>query len=250
VLRRSNAVPAEVTAGLDTVAVRVPAHPVARALIEAARIPVAAPSANLFSRPSPTTAEHVLADLNGRIDMVIDAGRTHVGVESTVLDLTHRPSTILRPGAIGIEFLREVVPDVTLREPAAASESAAMPSPGLASKHYAPRTPMTLYEGKRAPALQLLLHDAESLIDRGDTVVVLAFTEDVEALRDFSVHIVEVGREREPAEVAKRLYEGLRECDEAGAARILARTVTCDHPLTLAIQDRLRRAADRVVRGG
>ena len=106
VLRRSALVPAEVTAGLDTVAVRVPAHPVARALIEAAALPIAAPSANLFSRPSPTRASHVLEDLDGRIDLVLDGGPTTVGVESTVLDLSRTIPVILRPGAVTTAMLR------------------------------------------------------------------------------------------------------------------------------------------------
>ena len=248
VLRRSSAVPTEVTAGLDTVAIRIPSHPVARALIHAAHIPVAAPSANLFSRPSPTTADHVLADLKDRIDILLDAGPAPVGVESTVLDLSVAPPTVLRPGAVSIEMLRQVVPDVGLRTTSA--PAAAMPSPGLLSKHYAPRAPLTLYEGERVPALRLLLRDAETLIDHGNTVVVLAFTEDIEALRDLSVRVVELGRERNPAEVAARLYAALRECDEIGGDRILARTLTSNHALSTAVQDRLRRAAGRVIQGG
>ena len=104
--------PDEVTAGLNTVAVRVPAHPVARALLTAAGVPVAAPSANLFSRPSPTRASHVLDDLNGRIDLILDGGPTDVGVESTVLDLSSEVPTILRPGAISREMLQEILPRV------------------------------------------------------------------------------------------------------------------------------------------
>src|SRR6185436_129592 len=106
VLRRSEQVPDDVTAGLNTVAVRVPAHPVARALLIAAGVPVAAPSANLFSRPSPTRASHVMDDLAGRIDFVVDGGATQVGVESTVLDLSGAVPTILRPGAISLDMLR------------------------------------------------------------------------------------------------------------------------------------------------
>ena len=112
VLPRAASVPADVTAGLETVAVRIPAHPVARALLAAAAVPIAAPSANLFSRPSPTRAAHVLEDLDGRIDMVIDAGATDVGVESTVLDLTVSPPQVLRPGAITLEALQAVLPAV------------------------------------------------------------------------------------------------------------------------------------------
>src|SRR6185369_9139359 len=117
VMPRSTVVPDEVTAGLDTVAIRVPAHPVARALIEEAGIPIAAPSANLFSRPSPTRAAHVLDDLDGRIDLVLDGGATTVGVESTVLDLSAARPTVLRPGVVTVEMLRRVIADVVF-EPA------------------------------------------------------------------------------------------------------------------------------------
>src|SRR4029453_5869507 len=128
VLRRSPLVPDEVTAGLDTVAVRVPAHPVAQALLAAAGVPVAAPSANLFSRPSPTRASHVLGGLSGRLGLVVDGGPTQVGVESTVLDLSSGVPTILRPGAVSLEMLREILPRVE-QQSAAARWRMALPSP-------------------------------------------------------------------------------------------------------------------------
>ena len=117
IVPRGPAVPDIVTAGGDTVAVRVPAHPVARALLLAATVPIAAPSANRFSRPSPTRAEHVLADLDGRVDLILDAGPTSVGVESTIVDLTHRPARLLRPGGVPVEALREHLPDLRFRLP-------------------------------------------------------------------------------------------------------------------------------------
>ncbi len=145
VLPRTTLVPDEVTAGLAAVAIRVPAHPVARALLQAAQLPVAAPSANLFSRPSPTRASHVMDDLNGRIDMVLDGGATSVGVESTVLDLSHGGPTILRPGAVTAEMLAAVLPAIDLdRRPGPSDD--ALPSPGLLEKHYSPRAPLTLFE--------------------------------------------------------------------------------------------------------
>jgi L-threonylcarbamoyladenylate synthase len=248
VLRRSRAVPDEVTAGLDTVAIRAPSHPVARALMAAARIPVAAPSANLFSRPSPTDAAHVLADLNGRIDMIVDAGPTEVGLESTVLDLSQDPPVILRPGAVSIEMLRTVVGNVALRD-TSVSDTAALPSPGLLSRHYSPRTPLTIYVGEAQAALRVLARDAQGLVERGETVAVLAFAEDLPQLAQLPVRIVHLGREHAPAEVAARLYAALRECDDVGADAIVARMLTTHHALGPAIRDRLRRAAaGRIVR--
>ena len=133
VLPRGAAVPLEVTAGGDTVAVRVPQHAVAQALLRAAAIPVAAPSANLFSRPSPTRAAHVRDDLDGRIDMILDGGPTAVGVESTVLDLTTNPPTVWRPGAVTLDMIREIVPDAIAARPAGSETSATSVSAPSAS---------------------------------------------------------------------------------------------------------------------
>ena len=242
VLRRSSRVPDEVTAGLDTVAIRVPSHPVARALLEIAGVPIAAPSANLFSRPSPTRASHVLADLDGRIDIIIDGGATEVGLESTVVDLSVEPPAVLRPGAIDVEALRAVLPDVTVGR-AARGGDATMRSPGLQARHYSPRTPLMLYEGNRETALGLMKETARRLTNRGDAAVVLAYGEDIDELRSLNVQVVELGHENDPATVAGRLYAALRECDELGAHVILVRNITARHPLSGAIQDRLRRAA-------
>ena len=242
VLRRSSCVPDEVTAGLATVAIRVPSHPVARALIARAGLPVAAPSANLFSRPSPTRASHVLADLDGRIDIIVDGGPTDVGLESTVIDLSVNPPTVLRPGAVAIEALRDVLSDVTSRH-TASSDTIAMRSPGLLRKHYSPRTPVLLYEGDRETALRLMKHEAQQRVDRGELVAALAFSDDVRELRSPPVRIVDLGSEDDPAAVAGRLYAALRECDDLGASIVLVRNITTTHPLSGAIQDRLRRAA-------
>jgi len=242
VLKKSARVPDEVTAGLATVAIRVPSHPVARALLERARIPVAAPSANLFSRPSPTRAAHVLADLNGRIDMIVDGGVTEVGLESTVVDLSGPIPTVLRPGAVDLDALRQVLPDAIGRRgttPAAGP----MPSPGMLSRHYSPSTPVILYEGPRETALEQMKRNARLRAAGGESVVVLSYTADLNELRDLGARIVELGAEDDPVAVAARLYAALRECDELGSRVILVRNITTSHPLSGAIQDRLRRAA-------
>lgn len=242
VLPRSSRVPDEITAGLATVAIRVPSHPIARALIAHAGLPVAAPSANLFSRPSPTRASHVLADLDGRIDIIIDGGPTDVGLESTVIDLSVNPPTVLRPGAVGIEALRDVLPEVTSRH-TVSSDTIAMRSPGLLRKHYSPRTPVVVYEGDREAALRLMKQEAQQRVDAGELVAALLFADDISELRSPLVRIVDLGSEADPAAVAGRLYAALRECDDLGASIILVRNITTAHPLSGAIQDRLRRAA-------
>ena len=246
VLRRSRRVPDEVTAGLPTVAIRVPAHPVAQAILAAARIPIAAPSANLFSRPSPTQAAHVIADLDGRIDLIVDAGPTHLGVESTVVDLASTPPAVLRPGAIDLDALRVTIPDVVPRALRVTGDEAT-PSPGMLAKHYSPRAPLTLYDGTRAAALARLIRDARELIERGRTVTALTFAEDAQDLRHIGARIVELGSERDPDGIAARLYAALREADATNPDTIVARTLTTAHALTPAILDRLGRAAGRVV---
>jgi L-threonylcarbamoyladenylate synthase len=243
VLQRSARVPSVVTAGLQTVAIRVPSHPVARALIENAGVPVAAPSANLFSRPSPTRASHVLADLDGRIDMIVDGGATDVGLESTVVDLSGDSPSVLRPGAVDIEALRDLLPDITQHsmDPVAS----AMRSPGMLARHYSPRTPLILHPGERDAALRALLRDAQQRLERGESVAVLAYTEDVTELRSLPVQLVQLGSERDVPAVASRLYAALREGDQLGASAMLVRNISAGHPLSAAIQDRLRRAAAR-----
>jgi L-threonylcarbamoyladenylate synthase len=246
VLPRSGDVPDEVTAGLDTVAIRIPRHPVAHAVLSAAAIPIAAPSANLFSRPSPTSAAHVLDDLDGRIDLIIDGGVTTVGVESTVLDLTRTVPTILRPGAVTREMLLDVLPRID--EYVAASSSVdPQRAPGMLEKHYSPRTPLTLYEG--ANALTSLNKDAQQALNAGERIGLLVASGDLEhdtTLTDRCA-VREVGPDA--AEIARHLYASLRELDAAGLDRILARGFYLDSGLGDAIADRLRRAAaGRIVR--
>src|SRR6185503_9278862 len=232
VLRRSTRVPDEVTAGLDTVAIRVPSHPIAQALLQSAQLPVAAPSANRFSRPSPTRAAHVLADLRDRIDMILDAGPTSVGLESTVVDLAHQPPTVLRPGAVDVATLRSVLPDVQLRLGPVERGTTGLPAPGMLPKHYAPATPLMLFEGDRASTLDEIGQAARGHRERGQSMAILAFSEDFEQLRPLRVPLVDIGSENDPAAVASRLYAALREGDELGVDVILVRNITTDHPLS------------------
>jgi L-threonylcarbamoyladenylate synthase len=245
VLPRGPAVPLEVTAGLHTVAIRIPAHPVARALLTAASIPVAAPSANLFSRPSPTEAAHVLEDLAGRIDMVIDAGPTDVGVESTVLNLTVDPPVVLRPGAITLEALADVLPSVRIAP--RRDMDTAMPSPGLLSKHYAPRAPLTVYAGEPGAARRALVAAVREAVEAGIRVGVPATTEDARVLVDLPVVIAGLGEDEDAEGVAARLYAALRELDAAHVDVILVRDAPHEEGLWRALRDRLRRAAARIV---
>src|SRR5262249_32856400 len=150
VLPKRPQVPGIVTAGAATVAVRVPAHPVALALLGAAAIPIAAPRADPSSRLSPTPPEHVLRDLGGPIEMVLDAGPCPVGVESTVLDLTTDPPRLLRPGHITPAAISGVIGPISTAMPVATETSDALPAPGMLARHYAPRAPLECFEGDAA----------------------------------------------------------------------------------------------------
>lgn len=246
VVPKSDRIPPEVTAGLGTVGIRVPAHPVARALLDAADIPLAAPSANLFSRPSPTRADHVLQDLGGRIDFVVDGGATSVGVESTVLDLTRRIPTVLRPGAVTVEMLRECLPVVLVGIESV--EDGPLPSPGLLPKHYSPRAPLILFSGEAEAALSAMVRRARGAAADGRRVGILVVREDVDAFGDFPVQLAEVGTRGDLAAMATRLYAALRQLDAAGVDLILARDVQDDDGLGRAIRDRLARAAAQRIR--
>jgi L-threonylcarbamoyladenylate synthase len=245
ILPRAVSIPLEVTAGLETVAIRIPVHPVARALLAAAAVPVAAPSANLFSRPSPTRAAHVVEDLDGRIDMVLDGGATDVGVESTVLDLTVSPPQMLRPGAITLETLQDVLPAVRVASPRSANTP--MRSPGLLARHYSPRVPMTLYQGPTDAARAALVTAARKAIAGGSRVGVVATTGDARLLDQIPVVIADLGPDDDAKGAAVRLYAALRELDAANVDVILAREAPHNDGLWHALRDRLRRAAADVV---
>ncbi len=248
IVPRSPAVPDVVTAGGETVAIRIPAHPVARALLLAANVPVAAPSANRFSRPSPTRAEHVLADLDGRVDLVLDGGPTSVGVESTIVDLTHTPPRLLRPGGVSFEALLTQLPDLVVVERFTA-ETLAAQAPGQFLRHYAPKTPLQVCAGAPETALANLLDVARRAFGAGQRVGVLAFTEDLEALRSAPIERIEaLGPEARLEQAAARLYQALRDLDGAGLDVLLAR-LPAKRGLGLALRDRLTRAAEGRVIG-
>jgi L-threonylcarbamoyladenylate synthase len=245
VMPRSSSVPPEVTAGLPTVAIRVPAHPVAHALLAAAGIPVAAPSANLFSRPSPTRASHVLDDLNGRIDVIVDGGATDVGVESTVVDITVDPPELLRPGAVTLEQLRELIPSI--RTLGSATSLQQVPSPGLLPTHYAPRTPLTLFRGDATAARQALRTAARDLVAAGRRVGVVATEEDLRALDAIDVTTALCGADADAAGAAATLYDALRTLDASHLDAILVREPAREDGLWRALRDRLRRGAATIV---
>lgn len=239
---RGPAIPAIVSGGRDTVAVRVPDHPLALELIRQAGVPIAAPSANLFSRPSPTRAEHVLEDLDGRIDMILDGGPTLVGVESTVLDLTVDPPQVLRPGGVSLERLTAVLGDVAFT-PRVLTERAAQASPGMLLKHYSPRAEVLL----AGDGVEHLRELAEQRLRRGERVGALLWNEDRRALSGLDVEVGSLGSAAGAEEAAERLFDELRRLDRAGVDVILARAPEKEG-LGLAVWDRLFRAAEGRIR--
>ncbi|MCS7221363.1 MAG: L-threonylcarbamoyladenylate synthase [Anaerolineae bacterium] len=247
VLPRADLVPTLVTAGRDTVAVRCPSHPVALALIQASRTPIAAPSANRFGRTSPTTAQHVLDDLGGRVELILDAGPTPIGVESTVLDLTQAIPTILRPGGVPREALEEEIGSVAILEQAPTpTAEMGMPSPGLLARHYAPRAKLYLFLGAPDAVLRAMRQEAQAHLSAHRRVGILVADEDAAAFADLDVIGETVGPAEDLNMVARRLFGALRALDAQGVDVILARDFSVQG-LGLAVRDRLRRAADVIM---
>lgn len=242
VLPRQPHIPTEVTAGRETVAVRVPAHPLAHALLKACGLPVAAPSANRFSRPSPTTAQHVLEDLDGHIAAVLDGGTVTIGLESTIVDVTQTPPIVLRPGGLTLEALRWVAPEIELRARYLNVETHAS-APGQFLKHYAPRAALYLVEGERGAALRWMRKRAVEFSAAGQRVGALVLEADAAELSRERLEIVVLGAEAHPEVVAHNLFAALRALDARGVNVILARLPTASG-LGWAIRDRLYRAAE------
>jgi len=245
VLKRQPRVPENVTAGLDTVAVRVPSHPVALALLKAADVPIAAPSANRFSRPSPTTAQHVLEDLAGCIDLVLDGGPTSIGVESTVLDLTQATPTILRPGGALVEPLRVMIPNLQVKQRFVAEDSSeSMASPGMLMKHYSPNADLLLFTGPDdSQVIANMQQVAKNWVAEGKSVGIMTSEEDRTHFARLPVQLAELGPRSDLDMIARNLFAGMRTLDFLGVDVILVKSFA-QEGLGLAIWDRLIRAAE------
>ncbi|MEO1289425.1 MAG: L-threonylcarbamoyladenylate synthase, partial [Chloroflexota bacterium] len=238
---RSEQIPDSVTAGQDTVAVRMPSHPIAQSLIRQSGVPIAAPSANRFSRPSPTSAVHVMHDLAGRVDVVLDGGNTHIGVESTIIDLTSPVPTMLRPGGISLEELRQYLPSLAFR-PQHILEDETAPAPGTLLKHYSPNAEMLVYTGDNDEAVwQEMRRQAQTLLDKGRKVGIMVLDDDVMRFEGVVAQYVMLGRDVEA--MAATLFSGMRELDAAEVDVIMVRAPQ-QMGLGLAIFDRLKRAAE------
>lgn len=239
VLKKSELIPLSVTAGSQTVTLRLPNHPIACELINLAGVPIAAPSANTSGRPSPTTAQHVLQDLDGKIDMVIDGGPTRVGVESTVLDAISEPPILLRPGEISFESLREYAPNIHLLSQLAVSETQRIRSPGLKYQHYSPSSKVVLIHAQtlkqfKAKAIEL----AQASI--GKKIAVLSLDDLGETVTPYQVVAGTSSR------YAALLFDAFRQFEQQGVDTIIAQAISEDG-VGRAVMDRLTRAADEEV---
>ena len=243
-LPRSAHLPGIVTAGRDTVAVRMPAHGVARALISAAGTPLAAPSANLFGGMSPTTAEHVLRDLDGRIDAILDAGATSIGVESTVIDVLKTPPLLLRSGGITREQLESVLGPVEIYSAPAQQRPEALASPGLAARHYAPHATLLLVDGTPQALMDAIAQHVPTEAARGDYVGVMVPEQwlDEQTLAAGGLVLFDWGAWGDWPQLAQTLFAGLRYLDKPGVSMILC-PLPAKEGIGLAIRDRLLRAS-------
>ena len=236
ILPRREIVPLRTTGGLDTVGVRCPDHPVTRAIIQAAGVPVAAPSGNTSGRPSPTSAADMLEDMDGRIDGLVDGGPCRVGVESTIIDLTVTPPQLLRPGGLPLEELRSVLGEVTVDRTVTQKVSDAVRprAPGMKYRHYAPHAPVTVVTGRperSAACIQAMLQDGEGVI---------CFEEFRER---FAGHALQsLGAAEDTAQHAHRVFDALRRFDSTEVTHIYAQCPD-DRGLGLAVGNRLKKAA-------
>ncbi|SDC10760.1 MULTISPECIES: L-threonylcarbamoyladenylate synthase [unclassified Candidatus Frackibacter] len=243
VLKKKDIIPDITTGGLDTIAIRMPDHEVALNLLRTSQLPIAAPSANLSGRPSPTTAQHVIMDLAGRIDAVIDGGATGIGVESTVLSLVDEQPTLLRPGGITYEelesLLGEVIIDSAVKAEMADDDQLAL-APGMKYQHYSPEAKVILIEGEKDRIAKRITKLTDKYLSEGLEVGVMATKENVDFYDDGRIKVM--GSRNNLHEISANIFKLLREFDEIGIDIILAEGLPTDG-LGLAIMNRLRKAA-------
>lgn len=249
ILKKKEVVPSETTGGLDTVAIRMPSHPAAMELIRKSGVYIAAPSANTSGRPSPTTAQHVVEDMNGRIDAIIDGGPVGIGIESTIVDMTGEVPTILRPGYITKRMLEEIVGEVEIDKAIIEPDPNLRPkAPGMKYTHYAPAGILTIIEDKAEPGkvTENVVREINRRAAEKEKTAILT-TEDNAHLYQ-AENIILLGKEGDGKTVAARLYSALRECDALGIEYIFSESYYRDE-LGGAIMNRLLKAAGhRVVK--
>lgn len=242
IMPKRDIIPSAVTGGLDTVALRCPSHPIAKALIEACDVAIAAPSANLSGSPSPTTGEHVISDLNGKIDAIISGGCSEIGLESTIVKIDGESLSLLRPGAITYDALTCVCEDVKIASAVteALKENERPLSPGMKYRHYAPKAELILLDGEEKDVNAFLINATKT-----QNCAVLAYTEEISLLS--GEKYIDVGAREDLQTQAKRLFSALREADKLDADKIYAH-LPCKDGLGLALYNRMIRAAAHTIK--
>jgi L-threonylcarbamoyladenylate synthase len=239
VFKRSDKVPLEVCAHLDTVAIRMPDHPIALKLIELANVPIAAPSANVSGKPSPTMAEHVIQDMDGRVDMIISADRSRIGVESTVLDISAPIAVILRPGGVTLEQLQEVLGTDGVILDIMMNDVVDKPrSPGMKYTHYAPNAPLQIVRGNKEDILSYI----KGKIKESDSGLIGVLCSDETKSEYQGAHVISIGSIHRLDQGASNLFAVLREFDTIGVDVIFAEAFAEDE-MGLALMNRLKKAA-------
>lgn len=233
ILPKKRNVPSITSANLDTIAVRIPNHPVALKLIKKSGVPIAAPSANSSGKPSPTTAKHVQNDLGDKVDLILDGGQTDVGLESTVLDLTEEPPIIWRPGAVTREQIEKLIGKVQVQK---STQNDLAKSPGLLHKHYSPKAPLLLYDSKKINT------QAQKYLKEGKKVAILTTKENID-IYPKNADVISLGHRSSLQEIAHNLFDVLIETDNLKVDLILSESFP-EKGIGTAIMNRLKRASE------
>lgn len=243
ILKKSDLVPYSTTGGLDTIAIRMPSHPVAKRLIEESQVYIAAPSANVSGRPSPTTAGHVIEDMQGRIAMIIDGGSAKIGLESTIVDLVSGRPLILRPGYITKKKLEKILPTIDYDPAVIAKEKSEVilaKAPGMKYRHYAPQGELAIFEGPMEQVITTIRTLAREKLLKGQTVGIIATDETSSRYQEGTVK--SIGSRKDEEAIAAHLFGILREFDTLGVSYIFSESFE-DNSLSQAIMNRLLKAA-------
>ena len=242
ILEKKDIIPNVTSANLNTIGIRMPNSEIALKLIELSERPIAAPSANISGRPSPTEVERCVEDLNGKVDYIIGGESSDIGVESTIIDCTVNPPMILRPGGITLEMLREIDSNIELDEALKSKPSADLKpkAPGMKYRHYAPKAHLKIIRGKNEKTIEIIKEMLENYIEKNNDVAILTTDENLNKFDKGTV--ISLGSEKYLSEIAKHLFEALRNCDDIGVQYILCQGFE-EKGVGVAIMNRLSKAA-------
>lgn len=242
ILEKKDIIPNVTSANLNTIGIRMPNSEIALKLIELAERPIAAPSANISGRPSPTEVERCVEDLNERVDYIIGGESSDIGVESTIVDCTVNPPLVLRPGGITLEMLKEINPEIELDKALKSkpNDDFKPKAPGMKYKHYAPNAHLKIIKGKNEKTIEIINEIVENYIEKGNDVAILTTNENLNKFNNGKV--ISLGSENDLKEIAKNLFEALRKCDDLGVQYILCQGFE-ENGVGLAIMNRLNKAA-------